>query len=147
MIGKLSSIINCRSAFSPYPSNHHLVILGNFNARVSQALPCNNAWSITHGGYGIGEENESGVELLNYLEQILLLKIPSFRKREIHLQTWQHPRSKLWHCIDLVIVQRRWLYLISDCHVIRLAECYSNHKLVCLTYNLTLLIAKRQPLC
>ena len=97
-------------------------------------------------------ENESGVELLNYLAQILLLQTPSYRKREftfkpgsIDVQTWQHPRSKLWRCIDLVIVQRRWLYLISDSNVIRSAECYSDHKLVCLTYNLALPFAKRQP--
>ena len=41
-------------------------------------------------------------------------------------------------------MQRRWLYLISDCHVIRSLECYSDQKLVCLTYNLALPIAKRQ---
>ena len=82
VIGKLSSIINCKSAFSLSPSNHNLVILGNFNARVGQALSCNDEWSGTRGGYRIGVENESGVELLNYLAQILLLQTPSFRKRE-----------------------------------------------------------------
>ena len=82
VIGKLNSIINCKSAFSPSPSNHHLVILGNFNARVGQGLPCNDAWSGTRGGYGIGVENESGVEVLNYLTKILLLQTPSFRKRK-----------------------------------------------------------------
>ena len=82
MTGKLSSIINCKSAFSPYPSIHHLVVLGNFNTCVGQAFSCNDAWSGTCGGNGICVENESGVELLNYLAQILMLQTPSFRKRE-----------------------------------------------------------------
>ena len=36
------------------PSNSRLVILGDFNAHVGQALSWKDAWSGTRGGYGIG---------------------------------------------------------------------------------------------
>ena len=42
-------------------------------------------------------------------------------------------------------MRRRLLYLVSDCHAFHSAECYSDDKLVCLTYNLPLPLVKRQP--
>ena len=68
-----------------------------------------------------------------------------FPKKRFHLETWQPPCTKLWHCKDLAIVRRRLLYLVSDCQAIHTAECYWDDKLVCLAYNLPLPPAKRQP--
>ena len=36
------------------PSNNHLVIFGDINTHVGQALSWNGAWSGTRSGYGIG---------------------------------------------------------------------------------------------
>ena len=91
-------------------------------------------------------ENESGVELLEFLAQnALTVANIWFPKKSLHLQTWQHPCSKLWHCKDFAIVWRRLLYLVSDCHVIHSVESYSDDKLVCLRYNFPLPLVKRQP--
>ena len=82
-------------------------------------------------------ENESGVELLEVLAQNALTVANTwFPNKRLHLQTWQHPCSKLWHCKDFAIVMCRLLYLVSDCHAIHSAEYHSDNKLVCLTYNL-----------
>ena len=75
-------------------------------------------------------ENESGVELLELLAQNALTVANTwFPKKRLHLQTWQHPRSKLWHCKDCAIVRQRLLYLLPDCHAIHSAEYYSHDKL------------------
>ena len=29
-----------------------------------------------------------------------------FEKKDIHKQTWQHPGTEAWHCIDFVIMRR-----------------------------------------
>ena len=90
-------------------------------------------------------ENESGVELLELLAQNALTVANTwFPKKTLHFQSWQHPCSKLWYCKDFAIVWRRLLYLVSDCHAIHSAECYSDEKLVCLTFNLPLPLVKRQ---
>ena len=91
-------------------------------------------------------ENESGVELLEFLAQNALTVANTwFPKKRLHLQIWQHPCSKLWHCKDFAIV-RRWLwYLVSNCHAIHSTESYSDNKVVCLTCNLPLPLVKRQP--
>ena len=91
-------------------------------------------------------ENESGVDLLEFLAQNdLTVANTCFPKKRLHLQTWQHPCSKLWHSKDFAIVWRRLFYPVSDCHAIHSADCYSDDKLVCLTYNFPLSLVKRQP--
>ena len=45
------------------------------------------------------------------------------------------PHAKRWHCIDYTIVRRSDL-ACSDCHVIRGAECGTDHNLLCLTFHL-----------
>ena len=74
-------------------------------------------------------ENESGLELLEFLEQNALTVANTwFSKKRLHLQTWRHPCSKLWHCKDFAIVQRRLLYLVSDCHAFHSAESHLDEK-------------------
>ena len=91
-------------------------------------------------------ENESCVELLEFLAQnALTVAYTWFQKKRLHLQTWQHPCSMLWHCKDCANVRRQLLYLVSDCQAIHSVVYYSDDKLVCLTYNLPLPLVKRQP--
>ena len=72
-------------------------------------------------------ETESRVDLLEFLAQnALTVANTCFSKKRLHLQTWKHPCSKLWHCKDFAIVRRRLLYLVSDCHAIHSAECCSD---------------------
>ena len=37
----------------------------------------------------------------------------SFEKRDVYKYTWQHPGSKLWHCIDYILMR---LYEREFCH-------------------------------
>ena len=51
-------------------------------------------------------ENESSVEMLEFLTQnAFTVANTLFPKKRLHLQTWQHPWSKLWHCKDFAIVR------------------------------------------
>ena len=54
-----------------------------------------------------------------------------FQKKSIHKQTWQYPKSKQRHCIDLAIMRqkdRRWCL---DAAVKRGAECHTDRQLLC----------------
>ena len=37
----------------------------------------------------------------------------SFEKRDVYKYTWQHPGSKLWHCIDYILMR---LHEREFCH-------------------------------
>ena len=48
----------------------------------------------------------------------------------IHRQTWQHPKSKRWHCIDYAVVRQKDRKLVLDAEVKRGAECQTDHQLL-----------------
>ena len=118
------------------PTQDSLIILGDFNARVGAEI-CDDGWYGTRGPHGVGTVNEAGAELLQFLAcNSLTVCNTWFMKRNIHKCTWQHPRSKRWHCIDYAMVREQDLSNCTDCHVIRGAECSTDHNLVCLTYRI-----------
>ena len=54
-----------------------------------------------------------------------------FEKKDVYKQTWQHPKSKKWSCIDFVVMkQHYWKYCV-DVPVRRGAFCNTDHNLVC----------------
>ena len=59
-----------------------------------------------------------------------------FTKNPLYKRSWQHPRTKKWHAIDLVIVHQRDRQLCRDCRVICSADCGSDHRMVCLSLEL-----------
>ena len=98
---------------------------------------------MTNGGVymahmGSGALNEAGIELLSFLAiNEATVCNTWFWKKEIYKQTWQHPRSKQWHCIDYVIVQQRDRKRCLDVCVKRGAECHTDHQLVRLKMRMT----------
>ena len=53
-----------------------------------------------------------------------------FEKKNIHKYMWQHPGNKMWHCIDYVIMRQNQRKLCRDVTVLRLADCWTDHKLL-----------------
>jgi len=69
-----------------------------------------------------------------------------FEKREIHKQTWMHPRSRQWHCIDYCIMRQRDRAKCLDVTVKRGAECNTDHQLLCAKVKVCLKrIHQRKP--
>ena len=60
-----------------------------------------------------------------------------FKKRDIHELTWEHPKSKLWHCIDYAIMRKQdqKRYLVTA--VKRGAKCNTDHHLLCIKIRIT----------
>ena len=107
------------------------------------ALHCTNArvgsrnsaeigeWGDTRGPHGQGQLNYAGRELLNFLSLNKATVCNTwFRKKSIYKHTWQHPKSKRWHCIDFSIMWRRDLKKCLDSSVKRGAECKTDHNLL-----------------
>ena len=66
-------------------------------------------WMTMNGGtkelspHGYGELNEAGRDLLPFLSTNEATVCNTwFQKKRIYKQTWQHPKSHKWHCIDYV---------------------------------------------
>ena len=66
-----------------------------------------------------------------------------FKHPDIHKGTWQHPRSKNWHMIDLIIVSQHYRSDVIDCRVRRSADCWTDHKMQCARLNLRFHISRQ----
>ena len=118
---------------SSVPVGEHYVILGDFNARVGSRSDVDaDQWSGVLGPHGCGAANDAGKELLSFLScQEATICNTWFEKRAVCRQTWQHPKSKKWSCIDFVVMSERDRRYCLDVTVRRGAFCNTDHHLVC----------------
>ena len=134
---------------STIDNNHKddiLLLIGDFNARVgsSDRVSGNRNWDGVRGYHGVGQMNESGEALLSFcaLNGLTILNT-YFEKKSIHKNTWQHPGSKKWHCIDYIIMRQRQRRMCCDVTVLRSADCWTDHKLLRAKLQLQITIYKK----
>jgi len=61
----------------------------------------NVEWSGVKGIHGVGNVNEARRVLLTFCAvNDLALMNSWYEKKDIYKYTWQHPGSRIWHCID-----------------------------------------------
>ena len=105
-------------------------MLGNFNARVGSRNVDDQLW-YERGFFGYGDLNEAGEQLLSFLATNEATVCNTwFKKKDIYKQTWQHPKSQKWHCIDFVITKKDYQRRCLDVSVMRGAGCNSDHRLL-----------------
>lgn len=111
------------------PANEQIIILGDFNARVGAD---NIAWPSILGKFGIGKVNENGQRLLELCCYHDLSVANTFTNAKLPQKvSWQHPRSKHWHQIDLILIKHSSLKLITYTRTLQSADCDTDHSLVC----------------
>ena len=75
--------------------------------------------------------NDAGRELLSFLSvNELTLCNTWFMKKGIKKCTWQHLKSKAWHCIDYAALRQKDRRMCLDAAVMRGAECHMDHQLL-----------------
>ena len=120
-------------ALAAIPPSEPYIVLGDFNARVGSRDGTNDPWSRVRGPHGYGSTNDAGEELLTFLSMIEATVCNTwFKKRDIFKQTWQHPKSRQWHCIDFAIMRQKDRGRCLDVAVKRGAECNTDHQLLCM---------------
>lgn len=123
---------------STVPQGEKYLLMGDFNARVgSRECAVGDMWDGVRGPYGYGVVNDAGKELLSFLAVHQATVCNTwYMKRDIHKQTWQHPKSKQWSCIDFAITRQKDRKMCTDVSVRRGAECNTDHQLLCITLKL-----------
>ena len=127
-----------QQALDDVPSSECYVVLGDFNARVGSRVDVGEDWEGVRGPHGFGEVNEAGKELLTFLSLNEATVCNTwFEKKRIHKQTWQHPKSKRWHCIDYAITRQVDNNRCLDAAVKRGAECNTDHQMLQVRLKMT----------
>ncbi len=120
---------------------HHdedFILVGDFNARIGSRTAADE-WSAVRGPHGWGQLNSSGEELLNFLSLNQATVCNTwFAKKNNCKQTWQHPRTKQWHCIDFIVTAQAARHRCLDAQVIKNAECSSDHALLAMKFALNI---------
>ena len=94
-------------ALSTVPADECYVLLGDFNARVGSRFGEGDEWWFERGPYSHEVLNEARRELLSFVSiKEAIVWNTWFVKKAIYKQTWQHPKSKQWHCIDYAIMKK-----------------------------------------
>ncbi|CAE1168442.1 unnamed protein product [Acanthosepion pharaonis] len=82
---------NLSTTISSIPRKQHLVLLGDFNTRVSADYP----WHLCLEQFGVGKTNDNGQRLLELCTyHNLHIANSSFRTKPQHKVSWRHSRSK-----------------------------------------------------
>ena len=66
-----------------------------------------------------------------------------FQKDANCKQTWQHPKSKQWHCIDYAIIRQQYRRMCLDVTVMHGGKCNTDHQLL----RMKLLVGHRRIIC
>ena len=128
------------------PDTDMYVLLGDFNAHIGSRESAHDQWSGARGPHGHGAVNDAGQELLSFLASHQATACNTwYEKRDIHLTTWQHPKSKSWSCIDYIVMRQKDRKLCVDVAVRRGAECNTDHQFLCAELRRTWKWSTRQP--
>ena len=108
------------------PTDEKLFIGGDLNGHVGTT---NIGFEGVHGGFGYGDRNQEGKDILDFaVAYDLLVANTFFRKRQSHLVTFSSAQHSSQ--IDFVLTRRRDRRACLDCKVIP-GECVvAQHKLV-----------------
>ena len=82
------------------------MLLGDFNARVVSRVSGEDEWWYERGLYRHGVMNDAGRKMLSFNINEATVCNTWFKEKSIHKHTWQHPKSKEWHCIDYAIMRK-----------------------------------------
>ena len=114
------------------PDSDMYVVLGDLNARIGSRESAQDQWGGARGPHGCGVSNDAGRELLSFLTTHQATACNTwFRKKNIHLATWQHPKSKAWSCIDYILMRQKDKKCCLDVAVKRGAECNTDNQFLC----------------
>ena len=98
--------------------NDMVVIMGDFNARVG--VEQTNTTEGTLGKHAIDKQNQNGRRLVDFcLFNNFIITTTFFPHKAIHQGTWMHPKTKQWHMLDYVLVNRKFRTSIQDVRVHR----------------------------
>ena len=127
---------NLASILKNIPSKEHVVLLGDFNARVGAD---HDSWPTCLRQFGVGKMNEDGQrlrELCTYHDMCIANSY--FQTKPQHNVSWRHTRSKHWHQLNIILVRRSAIRDVLHTRSYHCADCDAGHSVVCCKIRLQL---------
>ena len=108
------------------PKKDRLMVMGDFNAQIGA-----NRHHLSCGRFGVGEGNDRGQTLLDWLSDNKLVAVNTcFQHRRNQLYTWCSPGGRWKNQIDFIAIRLRDRRECIDSRALRSADCGTDHQLV-----------------
>ncbi|XP_076900357.1 uncharacterized protein LOC143554507 [Bidens hawaiensis] len=108
------------------PRDERMCIGGDFNGHIGKE---SNGFQVVHGGFGFGDRNESGTDLLDFaVAHDLGILYSFFKKRESHLITFSSWGRNTQ--IDYILTRQGDRHWWRDCKVIPGETVVAQHRLL-----------------
>lgn len=108
------------------PKKDVKIIVGDWNAKIGNN---NIGLEEVMGKYGIGDRNERGERLLEFVKDQRMY-VANTRRQNSKKWTWESPDGKTMNMIDLVLIEQKWMKFVTQCRAFPSAEIGSDHRLV-----------------
>ena len=97
--------------------------MGDFNARVGLEQASSAPGVVAK--HAVDKQNQNGRRLVDFcLFNGFVITNTFFPHKSVHQTTWMHPKTKQWHMLDYVLVNRKFRIVFMMCVLIeaQLAE-------------------------
>ena len=122
MIGDLGSVLSIIRI--PGDDLYNMWCWETYNAHIGSREP-EDQWGVARGPHGYA--------CLSHCSPAQSTACNTWFQKNIHMATWQHPKSKSWFCIDYILMKQKdknySLQLCMDAAVKRGVECNTVHSL------------------
>jgi hypothetical protein len=72
--------------------------------------------------FTVNIENENGTRLIDFCEMNNFIILNTFFKHKLmHQTSWMHPRTKKWHMIDYILVNKKFRTSVENVRILRAA--------------------------
>ena len=117
-------------------------IIGDWNAKIGKE---NSGYEDVMGTNGIGERNDRGERLLDFLKQNeLYVTNTKFQGVEKRKWTWKSPEGSTRNMIDLILVEKKYKHMITQCRSFPSADIESDHQLVLCNIRMKMTLKRRK---
>lgn len=111
-----SFLTNLQSCINAKPERDILLIGCDTNSSLGTNEITRNTSSMSSvGKFGISHRNASGIRFSSFLETNCLVACSTYFQKS-NYSTWCHPRSKLPHQIDHIIIEKSDFFRVIDAH-------------------------------
>ncbi|CAF1351176.1 unnamed protein product [Rotaria magnacalcarata] len=113
--------MDLQEAIDGVPKEDMIVLMGDFNARISQ--PQHSTTSRIVGPFTVDVQNENGERLIDFCTtNNLVVSNSFFQHKSVHQTSWMHPGTKKWHLLDYTLVNRKFRSSVEDVRFYRKAS-------------------------
>ncbi|ESO05752.1 hypothetical protein HELRODRAFT_77491, partial [Helobdella robusta] len=93
------------------PKKNVKIVVGDWNAKIGSD---NIGFEEVMGKYGVGDRNDRGERLLEFVKDRRLY-VTNTKRQNNNKCTWESPDGKTMNMIGLILIEQKWVKFVTQC--------------------------------